>query len=1060
MRAYRKDIIRSIVKGRKRFFALMLITALGVCMFGGIKAGCDDLRYSADLFFDEQNLYDISIVSTMGLTEADVEAVAGIEGVEEAEGTYSEDVYTDLADGSRKQATVKTLSEKGINMPYLLEGKLPETAEEILVTEKYINESGKQIGDTVCIAEKQTSGEADDTDDLEDTDEPEETDGVIEEEEKETDFVSDSYRICGVAIDVMDINSTEGAVSFRNNSTTDYIFYVHKDAVVSDIYTAMYLTLEGTDALACYTDAYEQKVDETVTFLEDEIKEDREQARYTEVTDEAMQKLIEKENEMWDAFDKAEQGLADARAEIADARKTLEDSEDKLTQSERELTQAERELLKSERELERGENQLLSAEQQISSAESQIQVMELLLNEAEELFASLEESGSMPSDNEYVELIQQQLTDTRTELAASKAELAAGKAEISDAKEQMQDGWNQIEKGWNQLEAGEQQIYDGWDKLEDGQKELEEGEKELEEGVAEYESEKEEALQKIEDAKKEISDLKMTEWYITTRTSLSGYSNIKTDADCIEAIGQAFPILFMTIAILISLTTMSRMIEEDRGLIGTYKALGFTDDEIRRKYILYALIACIFGGILGDMLAYLVLPEIMFIVFGVMYQLPAYYYTFDILYGIGGILLFIIGIVGAAYVSCNSVLKSVPAALMRAKAPSLGSRVLLERITPVWSRLSFLNKVTARNLFRYKKRLFMTLFGIAGCTALLLAGFTIRDTVVELLPLQYEETFRYDVLVVAEDNEKLLDGLEGRSDIRKYINTMVSNVKLIAESGREETVQLVVIPDDENISRYIRLYDDKGERQKLTDDDVFVTTNLSMVLDFAEEDFVIIQNMNLVQTDVEVTKVVMNYLGNSIYMTQAMYEESFDEAFEPNAAYVLLSTKEEKHSEFVEEMKGKDGILTVMGTQDMIAGFDSAFYIINMVVYIIIILAGALAFVVLFTLATTNISERERELATIKVLGFYDGEVHSYVNKETLILTGIGILMGMPLGKIMGIWLMGVLEMPSIYFYPSLYPQSYAYAAIIAVCFALLVNLMTNKSLNKIDPVEALKSVE
>lgn len=1058
MRAYRKDIIRSIVKGRKRFFALMLITALGVCMFGGIKAGCDDLRYSADLFFDEQNLYDISIVSTMGLTEADVEAVAGIEGVEEAEGTYSEDVYTDLADGSRKQATVKTLSEKGINMPYLLEGKLPETAEEILVTEKYINESGKQIGDTVCIAEKQTSGESDDTDDLEDTDKPEETDGVIEE--KETDFVSDSYRICGVAIDVMDINSTEGAVSFRNNSTTDYIFYVHKDAVVSDIYTAMYLTLEGTDALACYTDAYEQKVDETVTFLEDEIKEDREQARYTEVTDEAMQKLIEKENEMWDAFDKAEQGLADARAEIADARKTLEDSEDKLTQSERELTQAERELLKSERELERGENQLLSAEQQISSAESQIQVMELLLNEAEELFASLEESGSMPSDNEYVELIQQQLTDTRTELAASKAELAAGKAEISDAKEQMQDGWNQIEKGWNQLEAGEQQIYDGWDKLEDGQKELEEGEKELEEGVAEYESEKEEALQKIEDAKKEISDLKMTEWYITTRTSLSGYSNIKTDADCIEAIGQAFPILFMTIAILISLTTMSRMIEEDRGLIGTYKALGFTDDEIRRKYMLYALIACIFGGILGDMLAYLVLPEIMFIVFGVMYQLPAYYFTFDILYGIGGILLFIIGIVGAAYVSCNSVLKSVPAALMRAKAPSLGSRVLLERITPVWSRLSFLNKVTARNLFRYKKRLFMTLFGIAGCTALLLAGFTIRDTVVELLPLQYEETFRYDVLVVAEDNEKLLNSLEGRSDIRKYINTMVSNVKLIAESGREETVQLVVIPEDENISRYIRLYDDKGERQKLTDDDVFVTTNLSMVLDFAEEDFVIIQNMNLVQTDVEVTKVVMNYLGNSIYMTQAMYEESFDEAFEPNAAYVLLSTKEEKHSEFVEEMKGKDGILTVMGTQDMIAGFDSAFYIINMVVYIIIILAGALAFVVLFTLATTNISERERELATIKVLGFYDGEVHSYVNKETLILTGIGIFMGMPLGKIMGIWLMGVLEMPSIYFYPSLYPQSYAYAAIIAVCFALLVNLMTNKSLNKIDPVEALKSVE
>lgn len=1126
MKAYRKDIVRSIIKGRKRFFALMLITALGVCMFGGIKAGCDDLRYSADVFFDQQNLYDISIVSTLGLTDADIEAVAEMEGVEAVEGTYSEDVYTDLEDGSRKQATVKVLSEKDINIPYLFEGELPDTPAEILVTQKYMNESGKKVGDIIYIEEIMSTRDDEDED---------------EAEEEEPNFVFERYWISGVAIDVTDINSAEGAVAFRNNATTDYTFYVHKDAVVSEIYTAMYLTLEGTDELPCYSDAYEQKVDEIVTLLEDEIKEDREQARYDKVIGDALDEIADAEEEMWEAFDEAESEIADAVQEIADGWEELTDAEDELKQAERDLAKAERELTAGERELTQGETEYASGLAQYEASKAELEAAEDALDEAEntldESEKQLDESeeqlkeSEKQLDEEYPTAIAylnnqiaqkeleireaeaagntekqalleeelQQLKDTRDDMVAEEAtareeiangykeienarveiaearveiaknradledgkdELASAKVELDDARKKLDDGWKEITDGWKELTDGEQEIFEGWDEIEDAIKELEDGQLELDENVAEYESEKADALQEIADAKQEVEDIKMTEWYITTRTSLGGYNNIKTDADCIEAIGQAFPILFMTIAILISLTTMSRMIEEDRGLIGTYKALGFTDDEIRRKYVLYSLIACIIGGILGDLLAYIVLPEIMFWVFGVMYQLPNYMYTFDILYGIGGIILFIVGIVGAAYVSCNSVLRSMPAMLMRAKPPSSGSRVFLERITPIWSRLSFLNKVTARNLFRYKKRLFMTLFGIAGCTSLLLAGFTIKDTVIELMPLQYDETYRYDAMVIADDNDKLLEYLEERSDVRKYINTMVTNVKVIAENGNEETVQLIVIPDGENISRYIRLYDDTWERQKLTDDDVFVTTNLSMITGFEEEDFVFLQNMNLVQADVEVTKIVMNYLGNSVYMTEAMYEDSFDEKFEPNAAYVLLNTKGEKQNEFVEAIDGKDGILTVVGQRDLENSFDSAFQIINMVVYIIIVLAGALAFVVLFTLATTNISERERELATIKVLGFYDGEVHSYVNKETLILTVLGIILGMPLGKIMGVWLMGVLEMPAIYFYPTLYPESYAYAAIIAVVFALLVNLMTNKSLNKIDPAEALKSIE
>ncbi len=1039
MKAYTKDIVRSIIKGRKRFFALMMITALGVCMLTGLKAACEDLRYSADAFFDKQNLYDISIVSTMGLTEEDVEVIADLEGVEEAEGVYSETVYTQL-DGVTKQAAVQVLGEKGINVPYLLEGKMPKKEADILVTEKYLKESGKSIGDMVYIEEESGS------------------------EEDEKNFQFTAFRICGVVIDITNINSTEGAVAFRDNSATDYTFFVSKEAVTYDIYTAMYLTLEDTDELVCYSEEYEAKVDEIVTLLEDEIKEDREQARYDKIVGDALEEVAEAEEEMWEEFEKAEQEISDAEAEIADGWKELEDGEKELTKAERELPKAERELLKAERELERGEEELAAAEAELAEGETQIALLEMLIQESEsklEIWEGILKKYNREQGEFYkkIEAGRAEIQNYKAQLAESRAQLEAGKAQIASAKAELAYGWAEVEKGWKELESGEKKIYDGLDEIEEGKAELAEGEVTLAENLAEYEEKKAEALEEIAEAKQEIADLKMTAWYITTRTSLSGYGNVKTDASCIESIGNAFPVIFLTIAILISLTTMTRMVEEDRGLIGTYKALGFTDAEIRRKYVIYAFLACLIGGILGDLLGFILLPEIIFTIFGVMYQLPEYSLSFNYLYGIGGIILFIVGIVGACMASCKAILSNMPATLMRAKAPSLGSRVLLEYVTPVWSQLSFLNKVTARNLFRYKKRLFMTLFGIAGCTALLIAGFAIKDTVTSLMPRQYEETFRYDAMAVAEENEKLLEYLEEESSVRKYLNTLITNIKVMGESGKEETVQLIVVPENESISRYIKLYDEDGEKLTLSEEDVFATINLSKVVGFAEEDFVTLQTLDLQQAEVEVSKIAMNYLGNCVYMTQRQYEDCFG-TFEPNAALILLKTEGEEQDEFVEELQGKDGILSVVGTNSLMDGFEPAFKIINMVVYIVIILAAALAFVVLFTLATTNISERERELATIKVLGFYDFEVHSYVNKETLILTALGALMGLPLGKILGEWLLGVLNMPSIYFATRIEPVSYALAAIMSVGFAFLVNLMTDRSLDKINPVEALKSIE
>lgn len=1211
MKAYTKDILKTIVKGWKRFLALALISALGVCMMSGLTASCDDLRFTADRFFDEQNLFDIMIVSTMGLTEEDVEVLSHMDGIEDAEGTFSETVFTQV-NGQTKQAVVNVLSQKDINIPYVLDGEMPLREDEILVTQKYINESGKKIGDTILIEENMKAAE--ESSEPEEETEAEEGDPKFEldlekeyetadretfdsgdyevevEEETETpNFLITSYKIVGVVIDAADINSQEGAVSFRANSSTDYTFFVLPAAVDSDIFTAIYLTLTGADELQCYTEEYESYVGEMVTVLEEEIKADREQARYDVVTGEAYEKVEDAEETIKDKLTEAEEDILGAKIELEDSWSEYLDGKRNFQKGQAELEKGERDLLKAQRELERGERGLAESEKELNKAWEELKTGELLvqeglsaldetekmlsqteaaLNETEaaipqqfesarkilnteitsaeleieelehtiltleneiaglkEKMAPLEQKeaeGTMDA-SESIQLLQYRgevaeketeyqlrerelenkkeqlaayqevqadlnrqeeeayagIAEARQELAQGRKEAADGRAELERNQQELASGRKELEQAQAEFDKGKQAISDGWTALEeswdewvdayaefaDGQKELEEGAAQLEDGkleyeagVKEYEEKKQEALDKIAEARQEIADLKMTSWYISTRTALSGYSNIKTDAQCIESIGRAFPILFITVAILISLTTISRMVEEDRGLIGTYKALGFTDREIRRKYVIYALLACILGGIFGDILGFIVLPEIIFTVFGVMYQLPEYILTFDWLYGIGSVLLFIGGIVGAAVISCSSELSHMPAMLMRPKAPKNGSRVLLERVTPVWSRLSFLNKVTARNLFRYKKRLFMTLFGIAGCTSILLAGFTIRDTVTKLMPSQYGGVYQFDVMLVADDNEKLMEYLE-TPEVRAYVNPMITTVKVIHEDGREESVQLIVVPNDSSLRGYIQLTDRKNGKITLEDGMVLSTINVAEVQGYDEGDIITLQNMNLENAEVEITDVVMNYLGNSIYMTENTYKEIFDD-YEPNGAYVMLNESAADHEAYAKEMALKDGILAANSIDGFLANFDSVFRIINLVVTIVITLAAALAFVVLFTLSTTNISERERELATIKVLGFFDKEVHAYVNKETLILTSIGILLGLPLGKVFGIWLMSVLKMPSIYFADYLAPVSYLYAAVIATIFAFIVNSITDRSLDKIDPVEALKSIE
>lgn len=1218
----------------------MLITMLGVTVMTGLSAGCMDLRVSADRFFDEQRLFDVTVQSTLGLTEDDVEVLATLDGVEAAEGTFTEIVHTKKGDVN-KTAEVKIIKEDGLNIPYLVEGTLPQSAAEIAVTKNYIAETGKKIGDTVVIEELLDEDEEDDSKTVEeetadeigagteesDTDTADENvdaeddestdlddlDIEIEEEEETPNFPNTEFVISGIIIDVMDINNADGSAGFRATPNADYTFFVSADAVDSDVYTAVYLALSDTEELLCYSDAYEEKTGAVISVIEKEIMEQREQARYDEITSEAYDKIGDAEKEMYDAFADVEEEFAEAETEISDGWKELEDGRQELSDKEKEVAQeladaraevedgykeledAQKQLEEGWQEIDAGTKKLIEARKQLEEQEKSVhnqleeaqeqidaqaaknketkKALTAQLEQVKQLFGEtwIGEDGLNNEWETFVKAVQKVLLPIMREqanggagssgnseeqmaqlmmlleqdaayvaardaflgkvtgiymsmpaeaqgmigdlsaLQSSLVQMALGFAQtnatevILDESQKTLDSQEKLAKqklqeGWDQLEAGEIDLANGRAKLEEARKEIEEnrkklddavieineneqkaqkefadarveledgeielldGEKELAENRGKYEDKKAEALEKIEDAKKEIEDIDMTQWYVQDRTSLSGYVNVESDADCIESLASVFCVVFFVVAILISLTTVTRMVEEERGLIGTYKALGFTDGEIRRKYVSYALAASVIGGILGDIGGFVVLPVILFIFFDVMYMLPVYLLQFNFTSGIVSVILFIVGITGAAYVACHAELKHLPAHLMRPKSPKMGSRVFLEYIAPLWKRFSFLNKVTARNLFRYKKRFFMTVFGIMGCTALLVFGFAIKDSVSELMPMQYENVYKYDLLAATavEDNDKLTEYMESHEDVSEYMNIQVETIKLKNSEGETEKVQMMVFPDRADIGAYLTLTDTEYAPLTLADEGIYLTQNAAIMLDLEKGETAAIQRLNLEQEETVVSGLVKNYLGNNVYLTKTAYEKIF-EKYEPNGVLANLADTCTDQIAFSDTLAEEDWILSSVSTEDLKEGFSAAFTLINIVVYVVLVLAAGLAFVVLFTLASVNISERIRELAVIKVLGFFDREVHLYVNKETLILTGIGILLGLPLGAALSTTLTTILNMPSIYFAVTIYTRSYFFSAGLAMLFAFLVQFMTDRTLDVIAPAEALKSVE
>ena len=657
------------------------------------------------------------------------------------------------------------------------------------------------------------------------------------------------------------------------------------------------------------------------------------------------------------------------------------------------------------------------------------------------------------------------VTQKEQEAAAGEAELNAQASTLEANATALEQQATQLETQAATLAMNKQQVEDGLKQVEDGEAQLADGEQQLNDAQAELDEQRAAADEEFAKQQQTIDDIADARWYVQDRSSVGGYSSLDSDVSSIETLGFAFPVVFLLVAVLMSLTSMTRMVEEERGLIGTYTGLGYGSLTIASRYLLFAALACLIGGGIGLLVGFLGIPAFLLTVLENMYVIPGIVLEYDWLYGSLGIALFVVAVLTATGAACLGELRQTPAQLMRPKAPKAGSRVLLERIKPVWRRLSFLNKVTARNIFRFKSRLIMTVGGVAGCTALIVCGFAINDSVDTLGPKQYEDLYRYDLLVAANDDnaDAMADLLTGDADVTDTMRVRLESGEIATDEG-SATIQLMVIPDGggDDLAGMVDLQDVEHGRRELTleDDAVIVSKSAANALGVKSGDTVSLTDGNMRHGEVTVTAVNRSVIGSDVYIGESAYRQAFDDdaSMTWNAVYAHYEGSGDEQVEYAEELQDDPVVLTAMSCEDMRRSFR--FELMAAVVALIIGLAGGLALVVLFTLANTNVSERVREMATLKVLGFTDREVHTYVNKEMMILTGVGIVAGLPLGRFIGGLLTAALNMPSIYFEVEVHWWSYLIAAVITLVFALLVQLITNPVLDRIDPVSSLKSVE
>lgn len=1061
----KRNTFREIKKSFGRYFAILAIIALGVAFFSGLKITQSVMVHSADVYLKDLQFYDYRLVSTLGFTEENVEALAEKEDVRAAEGAISAEVLCKDAGENERVIKMHSITEK-VNKLKLVAGEMPQSADECVVDSALFSEDA--IGSKLVLSENNT------TDDLD-------------------KFAYKEYTITGLVQSPCYIQFERGNASIGNGRISGFA-YILKDGFAVDYDTEIYIKFD--EDYDIYSDEYDSYMDakeadwEAYTKEQAEIRYDKMVKDAQDELDEKKEELEEKRAEAETELESAKQQLTDGETEISDGKnqiasaKTelsakaseLQSGKDALSSKAAELESASQQISGQESalaakkaEYEQGLNAYLAAKQQVADKRSSLETAKAQLTEDipgyEEMLAQIEAGLTEVAGAEA------ELNTKNAELEAAAGQLSSAESQLAAAKQQIEDGKNalaaaeaELTDGENQLAAAKEQIEEKEDQLEAAETELADGLLQYQENQSKFDEQMQDADDQIADAQSKIDEIEKPETYVLDRNTNVGYVCLKNDSGVVKGIANVFPVFFFLVAALICMTTMNRMVEEQRTQIGVLKALGFSEGKIMGKYLFYSGSAAISGTLIGYVLGIHFFPLVIITAYGIVYKMGGIYYVSDLPLALVSLTVAVLCSVGTTWLSCHKELKEVAADLMRPKAPKAGKRVFLEHVPFIWKRLKFLQKVSVRNIVRYKKRFFMMVIGISGCTALLVMGFGVRDSVVAVADQQYEEIQLYDIGVTLKDGKmpgeadlKALDSvLEKKNAAGMY--AMEKTIDLVTDKGTK-SINMVAVENPDEVGDFISLHTKKQEPIAYPKEgEAVLSKKVAETYAVKKGDTILLRDSDNNEMSLKVTGICENHIYNYVYIAAESYEKQIGDVVFKNV-YVSLPDAADIHEVSAALMKA-DGVTAVTVNSDMLNRISQMMSCMNYIVIVIIICAGALAFIVLYNLNNINITERVREIATIKVLGFYPKETASYVFRENMVLTAIGCGLGLILGKWFHRFVMGEIQIDMVSFNVQINAVSYLFSVLLTMGFAWIVNCMMTGKLERINMAESLKSID